>query len=551
MKPGKRLLLALLLGSHVGAACQTAPLRYWVQFTGKIEAPNYSFNLEEPIEFLSPRSIERRARQGIAFDETDLPVASSYIEAVNDLPGIQVVLSSKWMNAVTIRCADSTVTLDAIEALPFVSEIRSVSAWKGDGRPVEAITQRAEQASPSNYGAGWTALNQLNGQALHGLGYRGAGKWIAVLDAGFDAADRLPVFEKAFNEGRILLGIDAMQSQAGLFAHHRHGTSVLGTMAAWWPDSLIGTAPDATYVLYRTEDAYSEYLVEEDYWIRAAEHADSLGVDLMNTSLGYSLFDDTSMNHTWDDLDGSTTHIARGMSAAASKGILCVTSAGNSGNNAWHRITTPADAHGILAVGAVNSSGNHASFSGFGPSADGRIKPEVMALGLGAAYPTHDTLVKTGNGTSFASPILCGMAACLWESVPDATAEDIRWAIIASAHLNAMPNDSMGYGIPDFGLAKALLAPAPHASQGSMLVFPNPAANRIRIEIPNGVDGQATFNAYDLKGCICDSQSIPMWEGDAGATGWIDLQLAQGTYVIEVVTSDGSALREVLLIERR
>ena len=531
------------------ATAQTAPLRYWVHFTGKTEAPGYVHSLEAPEAFLSDRSLERRAAQGIALDETDLPVAAAYVEAVEAVPGFEVVLESKWLNAVTVRAADSTASTEALSALPFVAEVRSVAVWAGDARPPEAAAPRGPEVAPSEYGKGWVALNQLNGQALHALGYRGSGKWIAVLDAGYDAADRLPVFDRAFAEGRIVEGIDAMRSQGGLFAHHRHGTSVLGTMAAWWPDSLIGTAPDATYVLYRTEDAYSEYLIEEDYWVVAAEHADSLGVDLMNTSLGYSLFDDPEMNHSWDDLDGQTTHIARGMSLAASKGILCVTSAGNSGNSAWHRITTPADAHDILAVGAVDANGTHASFSGFGPSADGRVKPEVMALGVAAAYPTHDTLVKTGNGTSFASPILCGLAACLWESAPHATAADVRWAIRTSAHLATVPNDSMGYGIPDFGIARALLRPQVTEAPAAVEVFPNPATDRVRFTLSGGTEGMARVRWFGLNGRLIADETTYLWATEDGASGWIDVNVAPGGYVLIVDPQVGERGRGVVIVQ--
>lgn len=529
-------VVALLCWSSGWVWGQTAPLRYWVAFTDKLGAADYPYSLEAPEAFLSARSLDRRERQGIDVDASDLPVAPAYVEAVEAVDGFEVVLASKWLNAVTVRAADSTVSTEALSALPFVSELRRVAAWQGDDRPPVAVQPRASvPVEAGAYGKGWVALDQLNGQALHGLGFRGEGLWIAVLDAGFDATDRLPVFERMFDEGRLVRGIDAMRSQGGLFAHHRHGTSVLGTMAGWWPDSLIGTAPDATYVLYRTEDAYSENLIEEDYWVRAAEHADSLGVDLMNTSLGYSLFDHPEMDHTWDDLDGQTTHIARGMSAAAEKGILCVTSAGNSGASAWHRITTPADARGILAVGAVDAQGVHAPFSGFGPSADGRVKPEVMALGLGAAYPTHDTLVKTGNGTSFASPILCGLAACLWQSAPQASAADIRWAIIESAHLATAPNDSMGYGIPDFGIARELLVP-PTSGAGALLeAFPNPTTHLVRFTLHGAATGTSEARLYALSGELAASSPLELWEDAGGdATSWFTFDVRPGAYVLVV-----------------
>lgn len=537
------------LGWAWAVEAQTAPLRYWVHFTDKLGAPGYAASLDAPEGFLSPRSIARREKSGIGLDDTDLPVAGAYVQAIEELPGMEVVLTSRWLNAVTVRLADSTVSLDVLNGLPFVAEVRRVAAWNGDARPPESLTPRGPELPTTAYGKGWLALDQLNGQALHGLGFRGAGKWIAVLDAGFDAADRLPAFDRAFAEERILLGIDAMNSQAGLFAHHRHGTSVLGTMASWWPDSLIGTAPDATYLLYRTEDAYSEYLVEEDYWVAAAEHADSVGVDLINTSLGYSLFDAPEMDHSWDDLDGQTTHIAQAMTLAAAKGILCVTSAGNSGNTAWHRITTPADARGILAVGAVDAAGVHAAFSGFGPSSDGRVKPEVMALGVGAAYPTHDSLVKTGNGTSFASPILCGLAACLWESAPHASAADIRWAILESAHLASAPNDSMGFGIPDFGIARALLLPPVSGAFVDVSVFPNPAHDRVRFTLRNAAEGPAQVQLYALTGERVAEETAQLWSTEDGASGWLDLRVRPGAYVLVVAPGSGDPGRCVVIVQ--
>lgn len=469
---------------------QTAPLKYWVHFTSKTQPPEgfeaTPYAVSEPAEFLSDRALARRAAAGIGVNEDDLPVPPSYLSALAEVEGVtDILVTSKWLNAATVQVSDSAFDPTILADLPFVNEVRSVAAFEVPRDPIEAAPAD-RLLDTTSYGAGWTPLAQLGGDFLHEAGHLGAGKWIAVIDAGFEFVDVLPVFETARNEGRIHEGLDAMHSPT-VYGHHRHGTYVLGTMAGHLEDSLIGTAPAAEYWLYRSEDAYTEYLIEEDYWIYAAEHADSIGVDLINTSLGYSLFDDSEMNHTHEELDGLTTNISLGMTMAADRGILCVTSAGNSGASAWHKITAPADAHGILAVGAVTAGGDHAPFSGFGPSADGRVKPDVMALGVAAGFPWIDSTIHYGNGTSFASPILCGLAACLWEAHPEATSAEVRDAIVESAHLFTAPNDSMGHGIPNFQIADALLDVASVAADAvaddvvSLKVWPQPATDRLTL----------------------------------------------------------------------
>ncbi|MGY8941593.1 MAG: S8 family peptidase [Flavobacteriales bacterium] len=550
--------VSLLFGSL--AVAQTAPGRYWVQFEGKeiqqLPAGHTTpFLLNDPEAFLSHRAIARRQRQGIAIQTNDMPIPPTYIHQLDEMQELDVILKSKWFNAVTVSIRDTTFDIQSLMDLPFVIGIKSVeqiSRQRWNAEPIDAFRASPinAQAEPGHYGKGWDPLTQLGADWLHGLGFRGEGMWIGVLDAGFENVDKLPIFETARQQERIHEGMDAMASQAGLYAHHRHGTSVLGTMAGFLPDSLIGTAPDAHYWLYRTEDAYSEFVIEEDYWIAAAEHADSTGVDLINTSLGYSLFDDSTMNHTAQDLDGHTARISQAMTWAAEKGILCVTSAGNSGNSEWHYITAPADAHGILSVGAVNGAGQHASFSGWGPSADGRIKPEVMALGVQAAYPHADSTIKQGNGTSFSSPILCGASACLWQAFPEKSAAEIRNAIISSAHLSTQPNDSLGHGIPDMRWAFALLANAGAANWSSMgpensdlLLFPNPSKSSI---IRWQFEGQGKPNRWMLwneHGQLVGSESIAEWQtADGKFQGWAvaPRHLKSGTYVFQLLENEAS-----------
>ncbi|MBT6164002.1 MAG: S8 family serine peptidase [Crocinitomicaceae bacterium] len=546
---------------------QTAPNRYWVQFEGKEQSElaaghTTSFSVQEPERFLSDRALQRRANQSIVVTAHDLPIAPSYIAALAGIEEIQVILKSKWFNAVTVQLRDTTFDITTLLDLPMVSAVKSVVQTGSKREPmieaVDAPVVRTGVETTESYGQGWEPLVQLHGQWLHGLGFRGQGMWIAILDAGFENAEHLPIFERMRQEGRMRSGLDAMNSQGGLYAHHRHGTAVLGTIAGNLEDSLIGTAPESTFWLYRTEDAYSEYLIEEDYWVAAAEHADSIGVDLINTSLGYSQFDDSTMNHVYADLNGITTRISQATSWAAEKGMLCVTSAGNSGSAPWHFITAPADAEGILTVGAVDLSGEHAAFSGWGPTADGRVKPDVMALGVQAAYPFADGTIRNGNGTSFSSPILCGVAACLWQAFPEATAHDIRHAIISSAHLAAAPNDSMGNGIPDMRKAFKILDDngagqwEENAHEKQLLLFPNPSRDGTIRWIYTGKEAPDLWRIRNARGQLTAEGSLPEWTTWNGHhQGWVSTTQDQaGIYFFQLLTGNRLLTTEPLMINQ-
>lgn len=561
------ILFALIAIPAEGILSQSAPNRYWVQFEGKEQselAPGHAtpFSVDEPTAFLSDRAIQRRTTQAIEVIAHDLPIAPSYIEALSEIEEIDIILKSKWFNAVTVQLRDTTFDVESLMDLPMVSGVKSVMQTGSKRTPLEAALDmplhRAGEETAESYGKGWAPLVQMHGNWLHGMGFRGQGMWIAVLDAGFENADHLPIFQRARDEGRIRWGMDAMQSQGGLYAHHRHGTSVLGTIAGSLEDSLIGTAPEATFWLYRTEDAYSEYLIEEDYWVVAAEHADSVGIDLINTSLGYSQFDDSTMNHTYDDLNGISTRISQATTWAAEKGILCVTSAGNSGNSPWHFITAPADADGILAVGAVDNAGNHAAFSGWGPTPDGRTKPEVMALGVQAAYPHADGTIRNGNGTSFSSPILCGGAACLWQAFPNATAQAIRNAIIRSSHLYSTPNDSMGHGIPDLRAAFNILAESgaglweEDAAPDELLLFPNPTSSGTVRWIYSGNETPSGWCIYDMSGREIAAGRAAQWTTWNGHhQGWFSLdQLGAGHYLVQLLAADKVLITEPLVVHQ-
>lgn len=547
----------LLFASVPVCQAQIADLTFLVELTDKTWGGAYPFALESPEDFLSQRALDRRARQGVVLDSLDLPVSPEVLEVLEALPDWTVVHASKWMSSVTLAGRDSLADTLSVLDLPFVAGLKRTRPLRPCPRSLNAPKEGKTKAltPASEYGSGWLALDQLNAQSLHALGFNGAGLWVGVLDAGFQGADVLPAFESMRDEGRLVVPNGANVAFGGndVFAHSRHGASVLGTMGLSWSDSLVGTAPGATYFAFVTEDVTQERRIEEEHWIVAAERADSLGIDLLNTSLGYSLFDDTTSNYLPSQLDGATARISLASEIAATRGMLVVTSAGNNGDDPWRAITFPADAKGILSVGAVRSNGSHGWFSGFGPSADGRIKPEVMALGVQAPYPRFDGTVGTGNGTSFASPILCGAAASLWQAHPEATAAELRQAILESAHLHAAPNDSMGYGIPDMWRAHLLLGgedlPAPDASP--LNLFPNPtsSAGTLRWTLSSEAEadwgglGELHWKVFNAQGQQTSEGTVPVW-ADPHLSGHVDLAslaLPSGRYTL--VLEDAGGLR--------
>lgn len=540
MKPWLIFLL-WMIGYSAGYG-QTAPNKYWIQFTDK---SNSLYTINQPEAFLSERAIARRQKSNYPITSEDLPVNSTYIEQVLTIGNIEFLHSSKWFNAITIKTTNPDL-LESIAALPFVSDIKRVNKYQSPILPNEV--ERANFANEQNaYGEGWSQLLQLNGDQLHALGYRGEGMWIGVLDAGFKRVPILPVFDRLYNRGTLTEVHDFVDWDGVVTDHHYHGTYVLSTMGGYLQDSLIGTAPDAHYFLFRTEEGGSEFEIEEDNWVAAIEQADSIGVDLVNSSLGYSTFDDPEQDHNYADMDGRTTRIAIAATLAARRGILVVTSAGNLGTSDWHYISTPGDADSVLTVGAVDILGDHAPFSSFGPSADGRVKPNVVALGLAASYASNDSTIRQGNGTSFASPILCGMAACLWQAHPQATNLDILDAIEESSHLFFNPNDSLGHGIPDFGKAHFLLQSKFGSQSTDILIYPNPTAGIVRFEVKGISDD--LIQVFDAQGRLLKAIKC-VYIDESKGMGFINLReqgLAAGMYYLQFMQDNNIRTVRVIL----
>ena len=440
----KRLVLAaLILTTAVGASAQftsTDTLKYRISLTDKAAT---TYSIQQPEKFLSRKSIDRRLRQKLAIDSTDLPVCKKYVDAIQK-KGVHVLVTGKWDNFVTVSCNDSML-IDEIAKLPFVRSTEKV--WQGKG---SAVSKRDSlinhpQRSDSLYGPAITQIEMSRANLLHDAGFKGQGMTIAVIDAGFHNADRI----EAMKNIRILGTRDFVNPEADIYAESSHGMSVLSCMAMNQPNVMVGTAPEASYWLLRSEDEASEHLVEQDYWAAAIEFADSVGVDVVNTSLGYYTFDDPTKNYRYRDLNGHYALMSREASKAADKGMVLVCSAGNSGSGSWKKITPPGDAENVLTVGAIDKKKLLAPFSSIGNTADGRVKPDVVAVGLKADIVGTDGNLRLANGTSFSSPIMCGMVACLWQGCPRVTAQEGIELGGSGFDRSDFPDNIYGYGIPD------------------------------------------------------------------------------------------------------
>lgn len=439
----KLVLLVFALNICLGTFAQFTPedtLKYRISLKDKA-ATDYS--LQKPEMYLSKKSIERRKRQGLEIDSTDLPVCKKYVDAIRK-KGVHVLVTGKWDNFVTVSCNDSMLIAE-IAGLPFVRSTERV--WRGVAKRASERDSLINKPlrTDSLYGPAITQIKMSHADRLHEAGFKGQGMTIAVIDAGFHNVDKI----EAMKNINILGTRDFVNPEADIYAESSHGMSVLSCMAMNQPNVMIGTAPEASYWLLRSEDEYSENLVEQDYWAAAIEFADSVGVDLVNTSLGYYSFDDPTKNYRYRDLNGHYALMSREAAKAADKGIVVVCSAGNSGSGSWKKITPPGDAENVITVSAVNKYGVLAPFSSVGNTADGRVKPDVVAVGLGSDVMGTDGNLRHANGTSFSSPIMCGMVACLWQACPELTAKEIIELVRRSGDRAVFPDNIYGYGIPD------------------------------------------------------------------------------------------------------
>lgn len=488
---------------------QTAPDHYWIQFTDKESSP---YSLSTPGDFLSEKALARRDSQGITLRRSDLPVNPRYIDSIKKYSK-RIRYRSKWLNAVTIEIKDSS-NLAKIKELPFVKQLRKTESNTSGPKHLQkhflTTSTRALE-----YGRSFRQINMLNGHLLHREGYRGEGKVIAVVDAGFHKANKLIPLQHLWKNNRILATRDYVDGGKVDYTHSIHGRMVLSVLTGQMRGKFVGSAPDATFMLLRSEKVSWEFPTEEDAWIAAVEYADSLGADIITSSLGYSTFDSAQMNHSYSSMDGKTTRISRAATIAARKGMLVVNAAGNEGVHPWHFIVAPADADSILAVGAVDSTASFVPFSSRGPSYDGRIKPEVAAMGLGVYLISAKGKVVRSNGTSFATPLISGMASCLWSAFPNATNMEIRNAIIRSGSRYHNPDSLTGYGIPDlfkaFTILNNELKNRLHYNQ-LIAAYPNPFQHQLNLAFFSGQKQKMTVSLKNTGGRI-------LWSDQLNSTG--------------------------------
>lgn len=567
----KIILLLLLTISFLNGFSQQAIYKYRISFKDKNNSP---YTIANPSAYLTQKAINRRINQGIAINDLDIPVNSWYIDSIANL-GINIINQSRWFNSAIVSLTDTNV-LSLVRTIPFVKDIVPVIAFNGrknkssnknlDGlkniyfklqQIFNSFSQNEDELSKSDlttiksidYGQSLLQINMLQGVSLHNQGYMGQGMTIAVLDAGFWQVDVLNVFDSLWLNGQILGTRDYVMPGNNVFGEATHGMMVLSTMGGNLQGQMVGTAPKANYWLIRTEDASSENIIEEDNWAAGAEFADSIGANIINSSLGYTTFDDPTMNHTYLDMDGKTSRVTQAATIAARKGILVVNSAGNSGGNWWQYVGAPADADSIITVGSVNSSGDYSAFSSVGPSSDNRVKPTVVALGEGSVIANGGG-VSSGNGTSFASPILCGMAACLWQEFPRKNNQEIIQAIKMSSSQYSSPDSLRGYGIPNFSIAAILLSGKNihnFDNENSFNVFPNPFDESLYI-VYNSIDTQQVrIDIYDIAGKNLFSVSdIPRYQGYNSITINNLLALKKGVYIVRITSGNKTSTQKVL-----
>lgn len=507
----------------------TAQLQYWVYFKDK---PNEEASVSEKAKV-------RYAKTGYVPTLKDAALNEGYIRQVITITNGKVRTKSRWFNAISIEVNNAN-DVDGIKSLPFVDQ---VSILKKLYKPIPTITPPYKERINTHH-ALQPGIDMLNAQFLADRGYNGTGITIAVIDNGFRKANEMNAFKHVFDEKRVLGVYDFVDNDTTVFdaSSGTHGQQVWGFMAARIAGEYVGTAPNANYWLFRTETGLFEQEVEEDYWLAAAEMADSVGVDIITTSLNYTRFNDTLDNHTYADLDGNTTIITKAADEAAKRGIFVISSAGNYGNGSWKYVGAPADGDSVLTVGAVYANESIAEFSSFGPTFDGRVKPDVLAWGRDAAYVTNSDLILSGSGTSFAAPLTAGLVASLWQALPNKTANELRLAIIESAKQYNNPTDQRGYGLSDFCSAYKKL--------GGVFCFEEELAGDdvIAYAYYNDATKQVELN-LDLHGSGIGTITLYALSGDLIQQLTFEYINETGLYQLNIPLPNEGLLHQVLLIQ--
>lgn len=527
-----------------GIKASAVQYAFQVSFRDKNNTP---YSLSSPLAYLSPRAVARRTHLGIAIDSTDLPVNQAYVDSVLTLTGGKIHESSRWLNLCVVLLSDSTA-IHNLDGKPFIAGTKLIGYYAtilhepvGTTSPADHPVEKTLSANATFYGNTWFQTSLLNGNYLYDHGFDGAGKLIAVIDAGFSGTDTHPGFDSLRLSGRLADWHNFTLATDNIYAYDDHGTKVLSTMAGCVPGTFVGSAPRATYALYISEDDNSEQPIELVNMLAAAERADSIGADIITTSLGYNTFDNPLDNFVFaTDFDGKSTTAARAANMATQKGILFIATAGNEGGNSWNMILTPGDADSALTIGSVDMAGSAWYTSGWGPNAAGQVKPDVCAFGHSANIFTA-TGYGQEDGTSFATPQIAGWAACLWQANPSSTPFMMRQAIIRCASHYSAPDGHNGYGIPNFQCTEQVLSvidtPAPFSGANLVSASPSPFTNNLQLAFSPSADGNINFTITDMAGKTVSSFQIFASKGYNEPITIPLSTLPTGLYILKAVSS--------------
>lgn len=514
---------------------------FYVQLSDKKNSP---FSLEEPLEYLSERAIERRKFFSISLDSTDLPINPSYLNLIQQT-GAKIHCCSKWLNGLTVLLQDSNLMAN-IRSLPFVKWTQYTGKTTSPSAKISKKTKFKVPAEQNDYA---NQIKQVGGDYLLKNELRGKNIHIGVLDAGFTHINTNPAFDSLRLQNRLLGTKDIVSlSDLDIFEAHFHGANVLSIMTANLPEQYMGSAPDASYWLIRTENDSSEYLVEIDFWVAGIEYADSVGVDLVNSSLSYTIFDESSMDFQYEDMNGENSRASRAATIAAQKGIIVVVSAGNEGNKTWKYIGSPADAKETITVGGVTADGNPSAFSSFGPTFDGRLKPEICARGTSVEMIDVNGNLTYGNGTSYAAPIITGLMAgylqYFKENQIHITIHEILQSIFRTGNLYLNPTDQMGYGIPNFQAAlENYLTKNEMIIANNVRWFINKSDETIHIQLPKEIVGEKVqVRVYSDMGILRHQQEISSEEIIISTSSFLP-----GIYLIHIRYDNKLVMKKIII----
>lgn len=493
----RKILLICLLICYSLTFAQTQLV--FVFFNDK---PNKSAFYANPMSELSQKSLNRRIALGISLNDQDAPIEQSYIQNIQNL-GFTVTDYSKWLNGVAVNATQAQIT--TLQSQSFVQSVESFARNSSTGtknmnrNKWENFNNNNKNLTTFDYGSGSEQIDQINLRPLHLAGFTGTGVSIAVIDTGFPTVNTGSAFARLWTNNKIKASYDFVTKSNDIYnaTLNVHGSIVLGAIGGYIQDTFAGSAPDADFYLYRSENSTVEIPEEELYWIEAAEEADRKGVDLITTSLGYSTFDDPRYNYEYADMNGNTSFIARAAEIASNKGIFVLIAAGNSGQQPWHYILTPADNAKVFTIGSVDSSGNSSGFSSFGPNALGVIKPDGSTRGSAAAT-VFDNGTTVATGTSIATPIAAGGVACLIQAFSNMNRDLMKNRLRQTASLYPNHTNQMGYGILNFGsFYNTTLSTSETVKKEKVAVFPNPVKSILNVASESEV---LSLEVYDNLG---------------------------------------------------